>query len=341
MSWRRAKRKPGEGRVRFDGVRITKVGVGFILLIVVVGVAAANTGNNALYLVEALLLALMAISGVTSRRNLRAISIELDLPTEIFAGQPVSIRYRAKSLDRWLPKRYLLLSGLEGCEPRFVPCLERRGVWEDRSTYLAKRRGRYPLPFLRVASSFPLGIFVKTMRYPVNCELLVFPEIHPVPTRSVRAVRAGGDDATRRAGSGHELHELRPFREGDDPRGVHWKQSARTGRLVFMEREADEQLRLSIRFDNAVGELDTAELERRFERLVSEAASAAIHHLERGYDVELVTREGVVPFGRGRGHRLLLLESLAVVAPRPVESQPMSGGSPNSPNLRLAMAGAA
>ena len=341
MARRRAQRRQGVGRVRLDGVRITKVGVGFILLAIVVGVAAANTGNNALYLVESLLLSLMALSGLTSRRNLRAMSIEVELPEEIFAGQPASIRYRVTSSDRWFPKRYLLLSGLEGCEPRVIPCLKRRGVWEGRSTYLARRRGRYPLPFVRVASSFPLGMFVKTMRYPVGRELLVFPEIHPVRTHSLRAVRVGGEHVTRRVGSGHELHGLRPFREGDDPRGVHWKQSARTGRLVFMEREADEQLQLSIRFDNAVGELGSDERRRRFERLVSEAASSAVHHLERGYDVELVTRDGVVPFGRGRGHRLLLLESLAVVEPRPADSRPMPGGSPHAPSVRLAMAGAA
>lgn len=337
----RSSKRGGPGRVRLESVRITKVGVGLILLTIVVGVAAANTGNNALYLVEALLLSLMAISGLSSRRNLRVMRVRVDLPQEIFAGQPVSLRFRLQSLDRWLPKRYLVLSGLEGCEPRLIPWLARCGLWEGRSTYLAQRRGRYPLPFVRVASSFPLGMFVKTMLYPVDAELLVFPEIHPVRTRSLRAPTLGGDHATRRRGAGHELHDLREFREGDDPRGVHWKQSARTGRLVFMEREADEQLRLSIRLDNAVGELGSAERERRFERLVSEAASAAVHHLERGYDVELVTREGVVPFGRGRAHRLLLLEGLAVLEPRPLEREPLPEGSSTVPSLRLAMAGAA
>ena len=39
-----------------EGIRVTKVGLFYILLTLIVGVAAANTGNNALYIVEALLL---------------------------------------------------------------------------------------------------------------------------------------------------------------------------------------------------------------------------------------------------------------------------------------------
>ena len=39
-----------------EGIRVTKVGVLSILVALIVGVAAANTGNNALYIFEALLL---------------------------------------------------------------------------------------------------------------------------------------------------------------------------------------------------------------------------------------------------------------------------------------------
>ena len=327
-------------QLRLERVSVTKAGVGFILVTVVVAIAAANTGNNALYLVDGLMLALMVVSGLASRRNLQAMTVDVELPDEIFAGQPVSIRYRVKSSDRWFPKRYLLLSGLEGAEPRGIPFLAKRGEWLGRSTYLSKRRGRYPLPFVRIASSFPLGLFIKTMHCRVDQELLVFPEIHPTGLQTREAVGVSGELPNRRRGWGHELHELRPFREGDDPRGVHWKQSARTGRLIYMERETEEQLRLSIRFDNAVGELDTQERSRCFERLVSEAASASLHHLERGFELELVTRDGVVPFGSGRAHRLLLLERLAEVSGRPLTNQPMAGGTLRSPSLRLAMAGA-
>jgi hypothetical protein len=40
-----------------EGIRITKVGLWFVLFTVIVGVAATNTGNNALYLVLSTMLA--------------------------------------------------------------------------------------------------------------------------------------------------------------------------------------------------------------------------------------------------------------------------------------------
>ncbi len=45
----------------------------------------------------------------------------------------------------------------------------------------------------------------------------------------------------------------------------------------------------------------------RFEHLVSEAATAAVDHLARGYEVELVTRDGTLPFGVGARHRQAIL----------------------------------
>ena len=66
-----------------EGIRITKVGLWYILLAVLVAIPAANTGNNALYMVEACLLSLLVVSGVTSRQNLRKVEITVKPPGEV------------------------------------------------------------------------------------------------------------------------------------------------------------------------------------------------------------------------------------------------------------------
>ena len=68
-----------------EGIRITKVGLWYLLLTVIVVVAATNTGNNALYLVLACMLALLLVSGVVSRWNLRHLEVALDPPGDLFA----------------------------------------------------------------------------------------------------------------------------------------------------------------------------------------------------------------------------------------------------------------
>ena len=54
-----------------------------------------------------------------------------------------------------------------------------------------------------------------------------------------------------------------------------------------MEKEAEKGQRVSLVFDNGVGTLTDSGDKARFERLVSEAATAAHHFIEKGYEVEL------------------------------------------------------
>jgi len=129
---------------------------------------------------------------------------------------------------------------------------------------------------------------------------------------------------------------LRTFRHGDDPRAIHWKQSARTGALILNERETEENRRLMIVFDNAVGELSDA-ADKRFERLVSEAATAAVEYLASGYEVALSTRDTSIGFAGGARQRRTILETLALIEALPEASQPLAVPRPDLPHMLLAM----
>ena len=143
------------------------------------------------------------------------------------------------------------------------------------------------------------------------------------------------EDADHDACAGHGA--LRHFRQGDDPRSIHWKQTARTGEMVFMERESETSLRLSVQLDNGTDELASEVDRERFEQLVSEAATAAVDYLSRGYQVELVTRDGTLGYGTGWRHRLAILEALALVEPCTAAAEPLRGSDPQAPALRLGL----
>lgn len=319
-----------------EGIRITKVGLWYVLLSLVVAVAATNTGNNALYMVLAVMLAILVVSGVISRQNLRGLEVAVDPPREVFANQPFGLDFALYNRSRLFP-RWLLLFAVSGSSlPMLVAHLPRRATSQGRLQLILPRRGRHRLGHGHLASIFPLGFFRKGMRYPVDLELLVFPELFAAPSEHPEQQGPEGEEPSRRAGWGHDLHALRAFRPGDDPRGIHWKQTARVGELVYMEREAEDGKRLSILFDNAVGKLGSDAAKLRFERLVSEAATAAVDYLERGCEVELVTRERTIPFGGGPQQRLAMLEELALIAPVGRARVPLAA-SAAGPQLRLGM----
>ena len=320
-----------------EGIRITKVGLWYIVLTILVAVPAANTGNNALYLVEAFLLALLVVSGVASRQNLRRLDLGFEPPAEIYAKQPFSVRYTIHNRGRFMSRRLLVVAGVGDGKPTLIPHIPVQGTDRGLMEVEVEHRGIHQVPFLHFSSIFPLGLFRKGLRYRIDLELLVYPEVDT--TRSVSLEQLGGEGElpSTDAGAGYDLLSLRRFREGDDRRGIHWKQTARTGHLIFMERAADRGRRLSIQLDNAVGRLvDPADI-LAFERLVSRAATAAHHCLKSDYEVELITRSGLVPFGRGGLHRRRILEHLALLETVPKQRAPLLGSELTAPRLRLHM----
>jgi uncharacterized protein (DUF58 family) len=325
-----------------EGIRITTVGLWYVVLSLLVGLAATNTGNNALYTVLAVMFGVLVLSGILSRENVRGLAIELSPPDEVFANRPFRLGFALRNRGRIWPRWFLLLSVERTSQPLLIPYLPRGGRSAGGIETLLPNRGRHRFAAAHVASLFPFGFFRKGIRYGTDVDVVVFPELYPAATLRPERLDRTGDRASRRMGWGHGLHALRGFRLGDDPRGIHWKQTARTGGTIYMEREAEQGRRLSIRFDNAVGALDTPALQARFEQLVSEAATAAVDHLLRGWDVELVTRDRSISFSGGARQRLSILEALALVAPIPRVAEPLASGDRDAVELRVHLdAGAA
>jgi len=320
-----------------ERIRPTRVGIGYVIGCVLVGIAATNTGNNALYIVLAVMLGVLVVSGLTSRVNLRGLAFDIEPPGEVFANRPFHVRLQVRH-GAWLLPRWLLVFSLaEQGRPLLVPYLPRRGNSRGWLELMLHRRGRHRLDWVHVGSIFPLGFFHKGLRYRVDAEVLVYPELFGAASVAPERTSVRGEGFAQRVGWGHDLHSLRTFRSGDDPRRIHWKQTARTGSMILTEREAEEGRRLSIVFDNAVGELASPATAARFERLVSEAATAAVDYLARGFEVELITRDERLPFASGPLQRRSILQALALVEPREQERESLRGGRGDALELRLAL----
>jgi uncharacterized protein (DUF58 family) len=82
---------------------VTKAGVIYVLVTLVIGIAALNTGNNLLYIVVAAMLAAILVSGVVSALVLRGLELQVRLPEHVFAGRPVVGRIALRNSRRFLP----------------------------------------------------------------------------------------------------------------------------------------------------------------------------------------------------------------------------------------------
>jgi uncharacterized protein (DUF58 family) len=96
-------------RVAFERVRdvfdydVTKEGLVYLGIIIVIGIAALNTGNNLLFIVVSAMLAAILVSGITSAGELRGLELKVGLPEHTFAGEAVLARITLRNTRRWLP----------------------------------------------------------------------------------------------------------------------------------------------------------------------------------------------------------------------------------------------
>src|SRR5258708_7545175 len=82
---------------------VTRAGMIYILISVVIGIAAINTGNNLLYVVVAALLSAILVSGIASALVLRSLQLDVHLPEDVFAGRPMLAHLLLRNTSSWLP----------------------------------------------------------------------------------------------------------------------------------------------------------------------------------------------------------------------------------------------
>lgn len=126
-----------------------------------------------------------------------------------------------------------------------------------------KRCGRIKMEFKTLKVYDYLGLFSKKIRNTDSCDVYVYPR--PLYTDSVGADTETVSQWIPKPGGGFaENHDLRPFREGDNPRMIHWKLAAKTGKLIYREPIVPlrEERVLALTLSG-----DAEELERKMGRL--------------------------------------------------------------------------
>ena len=82
---------------------VTRAGMIYMLITVVIGIAAINTGNNLLYVVVSSLLAAIIVSGIASAVVLRGLELDVLLPEHVFAARPMMARLLLSNASSWMP----------------------------------------------------------------------------------------------------------------------------------------------------------------------------------------------------------------------------------------------
>jgi uncharacterized protein (DUF58 family) len=303
-------------------------------ILLVIGLAAINTGNNLLYLVVATLLSLIIISGVMSESTLKKLGARRPGKLPVFYKfRAASIRIAVNKHGGLLPSYSFTARELpaEGVETREGYCL-RLTPGETKELFLEyrfTRRGLVKLPGIKLSTTFPFGLFIKGKRVKCETEVLVYPAVMPV-TEKIAIERAAtlGTNSSYSRGFGAELHSLREYVGGDSARHIFWKSATGAGPLLVKEYEAEREERVLIIFDNfptpGLPEAEPYSAESYsgkpysdevFENMVDKAVAYAAHFTRLGYSVGLKTLNAEITPAPGPAQLHLLLRTLALINP--------------------------
>ena len=304
----------------------------FLVIIIVVGFAAWNTGNNLLFLVFSLLCSTLFVGWIAARTSLRDLTVSARFPDHIFAAEPAPVIVTVRNTKRLMPSFSVFVEARgpnseagerPGARRRYAKRLlayfsyvPHHASAEQRVEQLFPKRGHVLIDGFELSTRFPFGFFRRRRRLRArNVDIIVYPkpevisdELHLLP------MYAGRIPATRR-GAGHDLFSMRDYQPQDDLRHIDWKATARSRRVTVREFTSEDERGITIVLDTRLPGEASEELRQRFEKGVVQTASLLKHFVEERAEVRLVLGDEVGPFGSGIEQLYRCLKRLALVTP--------------------------
>lgn len=291
--------------------------------LLLVAVAAVNSQRALLFVIFGLMLGAFVVSLWLSRRIVSAVAVVRDMPARTFANRVVHLGYYLRHRRRRGPA-----IGLELAEVRPPAELESVGAYclylapgsgfKSGSRFVVRQRGRFELTGMRLSTRFPFSLLRARREIAQPGSLVVWPalgRLKAVPLLDGAAEISDAAPSQVRSGA-DEFFGLREYRQGDNPRWIHWKRSAATGALVVREMSKPRPDVLYVVMDSQLPDLSRQAVRLR-EKLIRFAATLIDHAFHREYRVGLAVASGgrtvAVQAAVGRGHRTALLDVLAEI----------------------------
>jgi uncharacterized protein (DUF58 family) len=316
-------------------IEVTTGGVIFVVILVVVALAAWNTGNNLLFMVFSIMLSTIFVSWAAARAALRDLTVSARFPDHIFAGEPAEVLLTVRNAKRLLPS-FSILVEMRGAFDRPPTLLKKKKRARSRKLILGyfiyvphraaaeqsleqvfARRGHVLVNGFEISTRFPFGFFRHRRRLSArDVDIVVYPKPAPVADELNLLPLHTGHTPSLRRGAGQDLLLLRDYQPRDDLRHIDWKATARSRHLTVREFTAEDERRITIVLDTRLtDDIDEENFRIRFESGVTQTASLVRHFIDERAEVCLVLGTEQGRFGIGQEHLYGCLRRLALVQP--------------------------
>ncbi len=277
---RNAGREASQMNLPFE---FTTGGAIILVLTLIVGFSAWNTGNNLLFIVLSFLIAAMIVGFFAGSVCLKKLDIKMRFPDTIFAGERTPILVSLTNRKLIFPafsvvaevrgkerERSIVAADLDAILPKWAASrlgrapvvrrtlnhfvhIGRNETAEVKSMHVFPNRGRLLIKDFELSTKFPFGFFRHRRRLPAKeAELMVFPQIESVDPELENTPMDAGNHSAGKRGTGLDLLALRNYQPHDDLRRIDWKATARTLQLTVREYADEDEKRVTVIFDTRV-----------------------------------------------------------------------------------------
>jgi uncharacterized protein (DUF58 family) len=235
-------------------LRITRLGVQYVVVMGIVGLLGMYTNNNLLHAVFGLMIGLLLVSGWVSRASLQSLEPVGVESGVLFARAKGGLRLRFSDKA---PKRVRGLKirlEIPNCrvEPVFFPGGKGKVSGKNHESPVAAMqvrpeiRGPLAVRVIELSTSYPFGFLEKIWRFAVDMPFFVSP--HPGGYENIE----GGDgeyfEPDTKSGYSSPVG-ARPFLPGDSLNRIHWKRTAQRGEPWVRVMEGDQPRGLILEID--------------------------------------------------------------------------------------------
>ncbi len=300
------------------------------LLLVLYSMVSLHMASHILTLFMLSLFGCDTVIGFFLRPRLQCSRI---IPSRVTAGGRIKVEYLVRNVGRRTAYAVSLdtlpwPSGLQfsGGRPFFsaLPPSESRRF----STWVrGLKRGRYLLPTLRAHTGLPFNLTLWGSMCPASKVVHVIPDFTPLTELAVSGTarhQPGGIALSSQVAENMEFFGCREYRDGDNPRHIHWPSWARTGYPVVKEFREEYFCRTAVVLDTFLPPpwwaLRSQQRETpNFEAAISLTAAIADYLTNRDYVIDLFAAlPKVYRFqgGRSLGEINQILDILACAQPQ-------------------------
>lgn len=273
---------------RWLGSTVTPIG--WFLLAVLAAAAAAGAGLGWVEgWAEAVVAAVLLLASVPFLLGSTAYDVRLEIAEHrVVAGTDVHATLHVTNVGRAvaLPSVLDVPVGA-GLVEVHLPMLAVGATHVAPLAIGARRRAVVRVGPMTVTRGDPIGILHREVSWPQVDEVFVHPVTTRVPPTSAGFINdIDGSPTTRIVDADLAFHAIREYQPGDARRHVHWRATAKTGRLMVQQYEESRRSRLGVLLD--VRAQDSAS-DAEFELAVSAAVSLALQGVRDGREVLLAS----------------------------------------------------